>query len=421
MKKSFAGYYRPSDDEFSRLWQDCIFVLDANVLLNVYRYSSKTQESFFGILEKLQDRLWLPHQAALEYHKNRLEVISDQIHAYDVIEELIDDQLEKVENGLKSYRRHPLIDITEIKEPLNSAREKVKAKLREERSKHPDYLDTDPLLDRLTKLFQDKVGEPYSEGEMESLSKVAEQRFKRQIPPGYKDSPKGGLEQYGDVTLWFQVIDMAKSSQKPVVLISEERKEDWWLLHRGKTIGPRPELIQEMKVKTGVAFYMYSTEQFFKYSGKLLRLKDQKDAIKEAKDVRENLGELGRRAREAELMLQQAWQQPVVGKIRALQSQLDELAQQRVALSQLLSPIHPDVLKKIQELMLGLTQSRLDELAQQRVALSQLLSPIQPDVLKKMQELLLGLPQVESRAQERDKQEKSDKQAGREPEQSSTP
>ena len=45
MRKTFPGYYRPTEAEFRRLWDKCIFVLDANVLLNLYRYSEETRKS----------------------------------------------------------------------------------------------------------------------------------------------------------------------------------------------------------------------------------------------------------------------------------------------------------------------------------------------------------------------------------------
>jgi hypothetical protein len=89
MKKSFPGYYQPSDNELKQIWENCVFVIDANVLLNLYRYTPSTSEELINILEKVSDRLWLPHQAALEYHKNRLNVIQQQTDTYEKIQELI--------------------------------------------------------------------------------------------------------------------------------------------------------------------------------------------------------------------------------------------------------------------------------------------------------------------------------------------
>ncbi|MGZ3645243.1 MAG: hypothetical protein ACXVCM_15485, partial [Ktedonobacteraceae bacterium] len=40
MQELFPGYYRPTKEEFSTMWQQCIFVFDANVLLNIYRYTA---------------------------------------------------------------------------------------------------------------------------------------------------------------------------------------------------------------------------------------------------------------------------------------------------------------------------------------------------------------------------------------------
>ena len=57
-------------------------MLDANVLLNMYTYSIQTREVFLGILNSLADRIWLPYQAAREYHRNRLGIIGKEIKRY---------------------------------------------------------------------------------------------------------------------------------------------------------------------------------------------------------------------------------------------------------------------------------------------------------------------------------------------------
>ena len=83
MKNIFPGYYRPTIKEFSNLWNSCLFVLDANVLLNLYRYSQETSDELIQILKQVSGRLWVPHQAAFEYQKNRLQIIASQIEEYD--------------------------------------------------------------------------------------------------------------------------------------------------------------------------------------------------------------------------------------------------------------------------------------------------------------------------------------------------
>jgi len=104
MKSQFAEHFPISESRKKELWDNCIFVFDANILLGMYRYSNNTQESFFSILDAIKDRCWLPHQAAKEYFSNRFGVIKDQAKAYKKITESIND----IESDFKS-QRHPFL------------------------------------------------------------------------------------------------------------------------------------------------------------------------------------------------------------------------------------------------------------------------------------------------------------------------
>ena len=52
--------------------------------------------------------------------------------------------------------------------------------------------------------------------------------------------------------------DHAKGEKTPIVLITDDGKEDIVLKHREMTIGPRPEMIEEFLSDAGQQFYMYS-------------------------------------------------------------------------------------------------------------------------------------------------------------------
>ena len=45
MEKTFSEYHQPNDEEITQLWEKAIFIFDANVLLNLYRYSKKTSDN----------------------------------------------------------------------------------------------------------------------------------------------------------------------------------------------------------------------------------------------------------------------------------------------------------------------------------------------------------------------------------------
>lgn len=85
MEEKFPGYRKLQEEDFSRLWNECIFVFDTNVLLNLYRYKTSTRDELLRIFDKIKDRIWIPHQVALEYHDERLNVIKSLMAAYDKI------------------------------------------------------------------------------------------------------------------------------------------------------------------------------------------------------------------------------------------------------------------------------------------------------------------------------------------------
>jgi hypothetical protein len=60
MKDMFRQHHRLDEAERSAVWDTCVFVAYANVLLNIYRYADATREDLFRVLEGLSDRVWVP-------------------------------------------------------------------------------------------------------------------------------------------------------------------------------------------------------------------------------------------------------------------------------------------------------------------------------------------------------------------------
>jgi hypothetical protein len=297
MRDLFPGYYQPTEQEFYELWKECIFSFDTNVLLNIYRYSPQTRERLFDILEKLQERIWVTHQVGYEFHKNRLTVISQQSSAYDKIGKILDENLKIGEIGtlqkdLDVYKKHSTIEVQEILKNIETALKELlkllKNNLRNLKQNHPDLSKKDVFQDKIIAILNGRIGSPYPN--LLYIYKLSEERFKYLIPPGYKDKDdkqKSVPDIYGDAILWLQLIDYAKSEKKPIIFVTDDEKEDWWLKSERKTIGPRPELVQEMLTEAGVKFYMYSADRFLDYAQKFLHLPEQPEVIEEAREVRE--------------------------------------------------------------------------------------------------------------------------------------
>lgn len=290
MRNEFSAYYRPVDSDLQQMWSNCIFVFDANVLLNLYRYSSKTSEQFLKVLENISDRVWITHQAAFEYQDRRLLEITQQERIFRVISEKLDNVQREIESLLSKGHLSILVD--EIIRKI----EKAKQDLLKHQEAHPNLFENDEIRNELTKIFEDKVGKPYSETKLAEIIKIGSDRYEKEIPPGYKDKGKTGQKvfsgivvenKYGDLIQWFQLIDQGLSIQAPIIFITDDRKDDWWWIVNGKTVGPRPELVAEMVQKANVEFYMYQPEQFIKFANDFFRLKISKSSIDEVREFEE--------------------------------------------------------------------------------------------------------------------------------------
>lgn len=320
MRKMFSMYYIPDEKELDRLWNECLFVFDANVLLNLYRYSIKTTELFLNIIEQLVERVWLPHQVVLEYHANRTTVIYDQLDAYNSVRQTISkastDLFIRLDEDLKSYkRRHPVIEVNEITKKIDIFLKSINEELESQEKSHPNYIRHDSIRDKLEEVFLGKIGEPYSKEEYNKIFENGEERYKQKRPPGYKDAADKknnrkyyrGLvieDQYGDLLVWNQIIDKATKENKSVIFITDDAKDDWWQRDNGKIIGPRIELIDEFTYKTGQAFYMYESYRFIEFAQNYLKQKIDKVAIQEVQDLKISM----ERIREIEAELEEDYQ-----------------------------------------------------------------------------------------------------------------
>ncbi|MEB3188764.1 MAG: PIN-like domain-containing protein [Snowella sp.] len=164
--------------------------------------------------------------------------------------------------------------------------------------------DHDPIRENLDRLLKDKIGEPFTQDEIIKIYKEGEERFKYQIPPGYKDQKKetenksdvfscSGItyqRKYGDLVLWKQIICKAKNdSVKYLIFLTDDEKEDWWWItdfQGRKKMGPRPELVDEISREAKTEFfYIYNSEQFLKYSKDYLNTQVTDESISQVREV----------------------------------------------------------------------------------------------------------------------------------------
>jgi hypothetical protein len=234
-------------------------------------------------------------EAAWEYQRNRLEVISKQREAYNEIERAFAETPKKLESALGAYNKHPLINIEALLGPIRTAFETQARELGKVREQHPDLVEEDQVREILTKLLENKVGSPYPAEQLSQLCKEGADRYSKQVPPGFLDEKKEGDRKFGDFILWRQVLDKAKEGKSPVIIVTDDAKEDWWWKHQGKIIGPRPELVEEMRATANVSFYMYRSDQFLEHAARYLKQHVDQTAIAEVREIRNRDEEIRRR------------------------------------------------------------------------------------------------------------------------------
>lgn len=339
MIKGFEGYYPP---DFDRLWNEAIFIFDTNVLLDLFRYSPNTRKELLDILEKLDDRIWIPHQFFYEYHRNKMTVHYTIADAYRQSEKQLEkcsditrQQMNLLKDKFQNLKNRTGVEIDTRIDKVDAIFEEIQSQLSNSREQHESSLDAEPLEEKIAQLFAENFGDPFDDACLQNIRKLAKERIKRGIPPGSsKDSKKEKSDPDGDLIGWFQTIKHADCNKLPIILVTNDN--DWFLKPSGKTIGPHPELLQEMYDKASVSCYIYKTAQFVQYAREYLDAQVSDETIEEAETResyiihQESIRQVSEHAREVLAQVSQA-----ASNIQIMQAALRKGALQALTLREL--------------------------------------------------------------------------------------
>jgi hypothetical protein len=276
MRKLFPGYYSPKEDDFQKMWNDCLFILDTNVLLDLYRYSDETVKELFKVINLIHERIWIPYQVSKEYHKNLNVVISGQVKKYtDSI-----STLNQFKSQIDEKRNHPFLH-TNLQEEISAFCLKINTELDNRKKDIKNLILNNPIKEQLADLLENKIGDAFSEQELDIIYLEGEKRYNTKTPPGYMDKIKPSPQKYGDLVLWKEILKKNSEIDFPIILITGDTKEDWYYEELGMTIGPRPELIDEFNGIKKNLFYIYPTNQFLKFASKYLKTEIADKSINE--------------------------------------------------------------------------------------------------------------------------------------------
>jgi hypothetical protein len=141
--------------------------------------------------------------------------------------------------------------------------------------------DDDEIWQAVIEISEGKVGERLPPEQIMEVLEEGPGRYASKVPPGYEDTDKDGDRRFGDLIMWFETIETAKRTEKPVLLVTDDQKEDWWQRTGGKASEPHPELANEMHRKAGALFHMHVPIKFIRWAGSNLKQEISQKAAEE--------------------------------------------------------------------------------------------------------------------------------------------
>ncbi|WP_375104122.1 PIN-like domain-containing protein [Paenibacillus sp. RS8] len=270
-------------DNFKIVWDsDPLIVLDTNVFLRLYSQSPEMINQYIEILQSAKDKFWLPAQVVQEFEKNHKKEHGRNFNKYQVFLKQIQSTIEKNKNTLEGdfikhlELKYPLIDelksqITGFIDEMQKATVQYEENIKQQIDDNKKVLKADAVKKFVHGLVESgATGKHFSVAQLISLYQEGKVRYKHLIPPGYKDVSKDTDDptkqrKFGDLILWKQTLLKAKSENKSVIFVTNDIKEDWWVLDNDQPLCARYELSQEFSEIVGEKFIMSTGQNLLKY------------------------------------------------------------------------------------------------------------------------------------------------------------
>ena len=147
----------------------------------------------------------------------------------------------------------------------------------------------DLILTRLDSLLAGKVGAPPDDAEWKECVAEGKRRADASEPPGYLDADKSDSTlpegPAGDYLVWRQACRASADRDLDLVIVTGDEKEDWWRRHQSHFLGPRVELVVELRQLCGHRLYMLRPTDLLAQSA-VLDVTVRQESVKDAERAR---------------------------------------------------------------------------------------------------------------------------------------
>lgn len=249
----------------SLLASNPIIIFDTNIYLDLLRYSKNASSDLLKLYRTVTGDLVATPQIAKEFRRN-LPVVcgvrltnlrkskTDIINAVDKCRAAIDSQISIFSKykftGVEKFKTDTQGKLDEIKDSIDKFSAEITG------------ADSFIVEQEASAFFEQVMGNSdkhdYTQSQLLEIIQKGEVRYRYKIPPGYMDDPKinkdsckEGVDIFGDLIIWFQIIDCAREQSRPVVFVTSDTKEDWFINSKNQPKEPRKELISEFNEETG--------------------------------------------------------------------------------------------------------------------------------------------------------------------------
>jgi hypothetical protein len=160
----FPGYRVPSASELDSALRSALVVVDANVLLNLYRYNESTRDDLLGVLRALEARLWVPNQVLREFWRNRLGVLAGRGAGTDQALAALGKQQRATFDAIQQWAKAVAIDAADRQNLLDRVAAlyaDLESEIRERAPSTPAAVGVagaEPVLVQLEELLAGKAG-----------------------------------------------------------------------------------------------------------------------------------------------------------------------------------------------------------------------------------------------------------------------
>ncbi|WP_277209227.1 PIN domain-containing protein [Isoptericola croceus] len=277
MRSTFGHHYLPPDKGQleAALASDAIVAFDTNVLLNLYQASQSVRDSFFRVLDALGDRLLLPHQVGVEYHRNRVKAIQDIDAEYNALIRKGEELADAGRNFAQGRERRDADSVDDVRGLIKEATESLRLELEKRRDQDPHRVEpsNDHIRDRLEDAFDGHVGRAPKPRKLARLVRdFVEVRVPLELPPGFEDAKRKSdpARAAGDYLIWEELLACAKRREQDVIFVTDDIKPDWWRKGgNGSPTVPHPSLVSEFAASTGYDYFQLTTSQLLKKAAAL--------------------------------------------------------------------------------------------------------------------------------------------------------